>query len=328
MASEKYVNNAVTTLNGAINNSTTTVIVTSAALFPATGQFRILVGTGAGAEIMLVTSVSSNTFTVATRGTIDDSAAQSHSDLDAVSQVLTKGALNQIIADNCQYGACGSLPSAEKAGRLYFGSDYPMVYRDTGSAWQAYNRGAPVNPPVTSGYTWSHASGGPTATNTDITNGPSILSHTAIGTGDKFSAFTKSLPATPCSVVARFILNSNAGTASCGVCMSDGTKYYFIGPMIESNITRVWSVKYSALNTYSGEYITRQDFPVNYGDMYMKITDDGTNRDSFFSNDGNSWQRFHTIGRTDFLTATTGGVFIGSNSFSGNPVTMIWISEG
>jgi hypothetical protein len=84
---EQFANNPQTTLNGAINNSTTSVVVTSAASFPTVGQFRIIVGT----EIMLVTSVSSNTFT-ATRG-YEGSTAASHSDLAAVALVVTKGSL-------------------------------------------------------------------------------------------------------------------------------------------------------------------------------------------------------------------------------------------
>src|SRR5262245_8200689 len=116
MASEKYANQAASTLSGAIDNATTTVVVASAASFPTQPQFRIRIDN----EILLVTAVAGATFTVAPRGTIDGTAAAAHANAADVTHILTKGALDQIIADNCQFGACASRPTAEKAGRLYF----------------------------------------------------------------------------------------------------------------------------------------------------------------------------------------------------------------
>ncbi len=94
MATEKFSNFGASTLNGGINNSVTTLIVTSAATFPSSGQFRILIGS----EIMLVTAVSTNTFTV-TRG-VESTSAASHSNADAVTQILTAASLAQTINDN------------------------------------------------------------------------------------------------------------------------------------------------------------------------------------------------------------------------------------
>lgn len=96
---ELFKNKASTTLNGAINNSTTSVVVTSAANFPATGTFRIVVDVGtASEEIMTVTSVSSNTFTVTRASEIiaGVQTAFSHADLASVKHVLTAGALTGI----------------------------------------------------------------------------------------------------------------------------------------------------------------------------------------------------------------------------------------
>lgn len=93
MAIERFANNAATTLNGAINNSTTSVVVTSAAAFPSAGNFRILIDS----EILLVTSVSGNTFTV-TRG-VEGTTAASHSDAAAVTHVLTATALSSHDSD-------------------------------------------------------------------------------------------------------------------------------------------------------------------------------------------------------------------------------------
>ena len=90
----KVKNNAGTTLNGAINDSTTTVVVTSAAVLLADGDcpYRITIDS----EILEVTGVSSNTLTVATRGSIESTAAASHSDGAVVEILPTAGALTAI----------------------------------------------------------------------------------------------------------------------------------------------------------------------------------------------------------------------------------------
>ena len=99
MAFEVFANNGQSTLAVAITStSATTLQVTSAVFFPTTGNFRIVIDS----EIMLVTSVSSNTFTV-TRG-IEGTTNATHLILAPVSQVMTTGGLNQMFTDNCGYG--------------------------------------------------------------------------------------------------------------------------------------------------------------------------------------------------------------------------------
>jgi len=86
---EKFVNDAQTTINqaGGISSSDLSFTVTSAALFPATGEFRIRVDD----ELMMVTGVAGNVFTV-TRA-IESTAAVGHSDGAYVTAVLTADAL-------------------------------------------------------------------------------------------------------------------------------------------------------------------------------------------------------------------------------------------
>jgi hypothetical protein len=91
MPVEQFVNNAQTTLNGAINNSVTSLVVTSATGFPTVGNFRLLIDS----EIMLVTAVSGTTFTI-TRG-IEGTTAASHSSGAPVTHILTADALKNII---------------------------------------------------------------------------------------------------------------------------------------------------------------------------------------------------------------------------------------
>jgi hypothetical protein len=65
----------LTTLNGAINSSTTTIVLTDATLFPSTGTNFIKIGT----EEISYTGISTNTLTGVTRG-VRNTTAASHSD--------------------------------------------------------------------------------------------------------------------------------------------------------------------------------------------------------------------------------------------------------
>jgi len=93
---EQFANNASSTLNGAITNVATTLVVTSAATFPTLPNFRLLIGISPiTAEIILVTGVSGTTFTIL-RGQ-EGTAAIGWADLTTVTHILTAGAVNQVI---------------------------------------------------------------------------------------------------------------------------------------------------------------------------------------------------------------------------------------
>ena len=91
MPVEQFSNNASSTLNGAITNVATTLVVTSAALFPVAvagvSQFRVIIE----AEILIVTNTAGNTWT-ATRGA-EGSTAAGHATSIAVVHILTSGSL-------------------------------------------------------------------------------------------------------------------------------------------------------------------------------------------------------------------------------------------
>lgn len=88
MATEKFANIPITTLNGGIDGVTNTVIVADPSLFPTQPQFRIRVEN----ELMLVTGVTGPTFT-ATRG-IEGTSAVPHLSGVSVTHILTAGAVD------------------------------------------------------------------------------------------------------------------------------------------------------------------------------------------------------------------------------------------
>lgn len=126
---ERYKTLGQTTLNGAINNSVTSVVVTSAtsvcgATFTnSTDTCRLRIDN----EIIIVTSISTNTLTV-TRAA-EGTAAASHSDGATVTQVVTASALDQIKVD-------GNIPGVSngstKLTSSFTGSGATNVWQDTG----------------------------------------------------------------------------------------------------------------------------------------------------------------------------------------------------
>jgi hypothetical protein len=96
---EVFSNKAETTLNGAINDVVTSLVVTSATGFPTSGDFRIVVDPDtATEEIMTVTAVSGTTFTIA-RATEEIAGIQtafSHANGATIKHVLTAGAVERI----------------------------------------------------------------------------------------------------------------------------------------------------------------------------------------------------------------------------------------
>lgn len=92
---ERFANNADSTLNGAINDSITTIIVVDGSPFPSIGDFRLLLGSDADTgEIVLATARSSNTITVV-RGQ-EGTTAQSWTDGTTVTHILTAGATESL----------------------------------------------------------------------------------------------------------------------------------------------------------------------------------------------------------------------------------------
>lgn len=102
MGREKFANNPVTTLSGAINGATSAVAVTDGSVFPSS-YFRVLVGT----EIMFCTSRSGNNLTVV-RGS-ESSVAASHSSGDTITGIVTAGAMTAFQANIL--AACGIVPN-------------------------------------------------------------------------------------------------------------------------------------------------------------------------------------------------------------------------
>lgn len=128
MIAELYTNAEETTLNGAINNSVTSIVVTDGSTFP-TNNFRIKIED----EIIFVTSRSTNTLTVI-RGA-EGTTGVSHADTLPVNHVITAGALDAFKANILAIMGFGRRPST---GNTY-GDEFD---NESFSGWTAVNSGS------------------------------------------------------------------------------------------------------------------------------------------------------------------------------------------
>ena len=94
MRREQFKNDGQTTLNGTISDSVTSVVVADGSVFPAGGDFRILIDD----ELMLCTARSTNTLTVARAQ--EGTTNVSHADAALVNHVVSQGGLQSYLRDN------------------------------------------------------------------------------------------------------------------------------------------------------------------------------------------------------------------------------------
>jgi len=125
---EVYANDAQDILDGGIDDSQTTLTLSDASEFPATGNFRIVCQN----EYMLCTGRSGDTLTVV-RG-IEGSAAAAHGNGITVAQILTVDGFERHIVDNVplfgQFPVLNKLVAANGSTPLT-SADFTWVNQET-----------------------------------------------------------------------------------------------------------------------------------------------------------------------------------------------------
>ncbi len=204
-----------------------------------------------------------------------------------------------------------SRQAAAKAGRLHLPSDGLSVSRDTGSVWSTWGPIYPLTPPpaVSGNLTWVNQ-GGATATETL----DSILLTVPAGAGTNLRGLYRSVSST-WTLTACFIpIFPTANNNSCGVMFRQSSD----GKMVVWGLTTdgasptkptLLAGKYTSATLYSANYTV--NYPITWGPcpLWLKIADNGTSRISSWSPNGIDWVDFHTVGRTDFLTADQVGFY-------------------
>lgn len=299
MVAELYTNNYTTTLNGAVASTDTTVTVHD--ILPpdlrVAGQWRLLVES----EIMLVTAVDSTFLILTVVRAQENTLAAAHTSGIGAAQIITKGAMDNILQNMILCDVYANLPPAGKPGRLFIPQNHVCeLLRDNGSSWDHFFRGQKLTLPQPSTFTWVNQ-----GTFASFSTAKGITEYTVQNSGGE-RLLCIAAPSTPYSIRCCMLPNTAAKqyqSFGCGFRESVSGKLHLIQHMGLSATTPIWtlrSTKYTNETTYNSDFYTMAP-----GDIYpwMKITDDGTNRSVSVSRDGNNWIVCDTEPRTTFLTA-------------------------
>lgn len=204
--------------------------------------------------------------------------------------------------------AYGSRQAAAKAGRLFLPNNGMVVERDTGAAWAPWGPIFPFTAPVDGDFAWVNQE----TASVDTTFGGIYLSDAANAALD-IRLRKKAAPTVPYTITAVFRFDGllvefhQFGMAFRQA--SDGKLHVFSLQTNGANSPPfLGSNKYTDANNFSASYAQAR---YSSGPLiFMRIADDNTNRICSYSADGQHWQVFHSVGRTDFLTADEVGFFI------------------
>lgn len=318
--SEQYVNLANSLLAGSIDGSTNPITFSvnsgDGALFPTTanGFFRVTIcdTNGQNAEVMMVTSRATDTFT-ASRGA---GAA-----LEAPVPTLVAHAAGSIVSHDITVGAVKTIvtelpTSITSITKTNYG-DVPV---------------GPGTATFTTSYIASSIHGNSFVNSADPAEPGVVLTALSSANDTSFYAWMLALPAAPYHMRARYRLNmAGHQYPMAGLCLYDGTKFAAFGNMSRNDTGRIRTTVFTNGTTFNGaydqEFIWDAGWPGRDGLFDIEIVDDGTNRNTYVVADGNLVDKvlFFATTNTNFLVPTSGGIFIapGDNS-NGNrwPVVM------
>lgn len=202
-------------------------------------------------------------------------------------------------------GALGSRPAAGTAGRLYLPTDSWYTFRDNGSAWDAFRNGRQMFPLDDSGWTgWVNQG---TAAR-DATTGTLRLTKT-FASGDTQSLRYKSAPSTPWTITCCFRYGAKVSGASqylqisLGGRQSSDGKLKMVCAFHGNNAWTAQASKWDSATAYNSDIavITPMSAAIET-DVWVRMTDNGTDVLFDVSADGYDWLNVSTDGRTNFCT--------------------------
>lgn len=226
--------------------------------------------------------------------------------------------------------AYGSRQAAAKAGRLFLPNNGFVLERDTGSAWAPWGPLFPMTIPVDGDFSWVNQTSASVTATVTTTNGGIHLASAMATSGLNNRIRIKTAPAAPYTITAAFLVafdpyGNNAGARVFEVGLvfrqsSDGKLHTAIlGYTEATNANYLASRKWTDATTFSADYVNNpSQTNAPYGLVWMRIADDNSNRVVSLSTDGVNFFPFHSIGRTDFLTANQVGFMIRNDASSGS----------
>lgn len=286
MAFEKFVNDVITNLNGAINSSTTSVAVANGSGFPSTGNFRILIDK----ELMLVTARSTNTLTVV-RG-VEGTTAVAHDNGSRVMFILTPASMERLLRDHVPLAGNSSVLVPQNL--LLDGSGNLLTASD---------------------FTWTNQG---SSTATDLSNG-NIKIKIPTGTGPNVRIFTRSAPTPPYVITMSLALQlNNDGASHMGPIFRESSsgEVYTFATFGDPSAIRI--LKYNNATSFNSDLFGYQNWFVGKRFSWFRLEDDNTDLKFWISTNGIQWIEVASEGRTAFMAGGPDevGVYGNANSSS------------
>jgi len=223
--------------------------------------------------------------------------------------------------------------SGQLTGDLFFPNNGFQVERYSGSAWQPWGPLFPFTKPVDGDFAWINQGSSSVAT----TNGGIVLAGPDQTGTRSLRVRKKTAPATPYTVTVAFTLNSGLTSAQAnptfwaGGCWrqsSDG-KLITWGILVSSGTSTNHFLaldKWDSATSFNGTYF-ETGAPAAFllkPIVWLRMTDDGTNRKASISDNGQTWIEVHSVGRTNFMTADEVGFFINPETTALNLTLLHW----
>lgn len=328
MAAEQFANRAQSTLSSDISAGATSIGLVDGSAFSGSGDYRVIIvhPTNGAYEYCKITARSTNTLT-ATRGQ-EGTTGQAFPAGSTVTQVLTAAGMTNALAaaggDSTLTGADASKSPAND-GNLYLPNDGYQIWRDTGAAFAPWGPIFPFTAPIDGDFAWINQGGASVST----TKGGIYLAGPATAGATNLRIRKKAAPATPYTITMGFIPQVYPGDfTGCGLLFRNAgaatiacVRVVHVAANAGFNIH---TSKFTNSTTFSADYNGPLRWPIG-NILFLQISDDGVNRISRVSNDGQNWVQVHSVGRTDFLTADEVGFFVDTNgSFEANMTVLHW----
>lgn len=211
--------------------------------------------------------------------------------------------------NSVQAGAYSSLPASGLTGDLYICSDSIYWFRWDGSAWKAFVGMTPVKLPPPTGWTWVNQS-----TATVSTDGGMVTISDAGHLALDPRWYYRSAPSAPYTATFGLRFTSLAQYFQAGVGFrSSGGKYHLFSP-VAANVT---SGKWDDFQSFNTNYRVKAAYAPAFNLFWLRLADNNTNRICSFSYDRVNWTVFHSVGRTDFLTANGLALYLNARDDEG-----------
>lgn len=215
------------------------------------------------------------------------------------------------------------------AGDLFLPNNGFQVERYSGSAWVPWGPLFPLTKPVSGDFAWINQGGASVTT----TNGGVYLSAPA-DAAINMRIRKKAAPSAPYTITAlilpnvmHFITTSYPTAGLVFRQSSDGKMCSFHVNSDTATGAGLNVTKWTDHVTFSAHYKTQSPAGLSLmHPLWLRIADDNTNRICSLSSDGVNFSVFHSVGRTDFLTADEVGFFTDARnaSFASGILLLSW----